>query len=314
MKRSVGWAVTDSGRVIVSRVAARNLRKRLVVVWSELRAACRPRHEPERIHQVRVACRRTLAAFEAFRELVPPKQGKWFEKRLRKIRRAAGETRDLDVLIGRLAEERLDAQAERAKRRLLVMLGQRRDESRQPLREVLQRLEAVDWSGRIERVVERVAEAEIDKSFADFARHGLRPTLRRFFSRADRRQADAEEIHRLRIEGKKLRYAMEIFAVAFPPAVRTACLKALEEMQQSLGQFTDHAAAADRFRRWARESGAGPDHKTLVGLRKREEALADRARKAFSKWWTRSRRLSLRESFSQTLERHAACPNTTARQ
>lgn len=306
MKRSVGWAVTDSGKTRVSRVAARNLRKRLEVVWSEMQAACRPRHDPERIHQVRVASRRTLAAFEAFRDVVPPKQGKWFGKWLRKIRRAAGETRDLDVLLERLAKERLDDQAERAKSRLLVMLRQRRDDSRQPLREVLLRLKAADWPGRVERLVETVADADIEESFVDFASHGLGPTLRRFFARADRRQTDADEIHQLRIEGKKLRYAMEIFAVAFPAAVRSACLKALEELQGSLGQFMDHAAAADRFRRWARESGAGPDRKTLVRLRKREDALADQAGKAFSKWWTRSRRRRLRASFSQTLETRRA--------
>ena len=65
----------------------------------------------------------------------------------------------------------------------------------------------------------------------------------------------ADEIHRLRIAGKKLRYALEIFAVALPVATQTGSLDALETLQETLGTFTDHAAAADRFRRWAREDG-----------------------------------------------------------
>ena len=60
--------VTDGGWTPVVKVAARTLRKRLEAVWRELGAACRTRHEPERVHQLRVATRRTLATLTAFRE------------------------------------------------------------------------------------------------------------------------------------------------------------------------------------------------------------------------------------------------------
>ena len=142
MNRTSTWLVTDGGRTPVVKVAARSLRKRLEAVWRELGAACRPRHDPERVHQLRVATRRTLAALTAFRGVIPGKQRIWFEKRLRRIRRAAGSTRDLDVLTGRLQDEAVEptpastrqTRAALVRDRLVTMLAKRRDVSRQPIR------------------------------------------------------------------------------------------------------------------------------------------------------------------------------------
>jgi len=309
MKRSVAWTVTEGGRVPVARVAARTLRKRLETVWSELRGACRQRHDPERVHQLRVATRRTLAALAVFRDLVPARRRRWFEKRLRRIRRAAGMTRDLDVLTGHLtepaaAEPRL--LAARARRRLVTMLAKRRDLSREPIRQVREALLAADWPGRVERLIDGIGRRDSSEPFAAYARRRFPVLLERFFSRADRKLTDAAEIHRLRIAGKKLRYALEIFAPVFPAATRTACEEALEMLQETLGRFTDHAAAADRFRRWSREEGVGADRETLAALRRLEARRAEKARRAFVKWWKPGRRRELRKRFEQTLDRESA--------
>jgi CHAD domain-containing protein len=313
MKRSVAWTVTEGGRVPVARVAARTLRKRLETVWSELRGACRQRHDPERVHQLRVATRRTLAALAVFRDLVPARRRRWFEKRLRRIRRAAAMTRDLDVLTGHLSEPAAaDRAAEprllaaRARRRLVTMLAKRRDLSREPIRQVREACLAADWPGRVERLIEGIGRRDSSEPFAAYARWRFPVLLERFFSRADRKLTDAAEIHRLRIAGKKLRYALEIFAPVFPAATRTACLEALEMLQETLGRFTDHAAAADRFRRWAREDGVGADRETLAALRRLEDRRAEKARRAFVKWWKPGRRRELRRRFEQTLERESA--------
>jgi triphosphatase len=313
MKRSVAWTVTEGGRAAVARVASRTLRKRLETVWSELRAACRQRHDPERVHQLRVATRRTLAALAVFRDLVPARRRRWFEKRLRRIRRAAGTTRDLDVLTGHLAEPAAaDCEAEprllaaQARRRLVTMLAKRRDLSREPIRQVREALLAADWPGRVERLIDGISRRDSSEPFAAYARRRFPVLLERFFSRADRKLTDAAEIHRLRIAGKKLRYALEIFATVFPPAIRVACQEALERLQETLGQFTDHAAAADRFRRWAREDGVGADRETLAALRRLEDRRAEKARRAFVKWWKPGRRRELRKRFEETLERESA--------
>jgi CHAD domain-containing protein len=312
MKRSVAWAVKDSGKLPVTRVAARTLRKRLETVWSELRAASRRQHDPERVHQLRVATRRTLASLTAFQDLVPKKQRRWFEKRLRCIRHAAGATRDLDVLRDALSRKALPGDKHSlpvtldARKRLVAMLAKRRDVARESIREIREALIADDWPGRVERLLATVASRASNDSFLAYARHRFPELLERFFKRADRKLVTADEIHQLRIAGKKLRYALEIFAVAFPAATQTASLDALETLQETLGTFTDHAAAADRFRRWAREDGVGVDQATLVALRRHEDHRAEKARRVFAAWWKPSRRRALRRSLEPTFERVSA--------
>ena len=309
MARSNSWAVAETGKAPVVQVAERTLRKRLEAVWSELAAACRPSHDPERVHRLRVATRRTLAAFAAFRGLVPASERDWFEKRLRRIRRAAGDTRDLDVLTGRLEREsprtgggdQRSARASRARERLVAMLAKRRDVSRRPIQEVRDELRTADWAGRVETLLDEVAGCGRAESFAAYGRRRFRRLLEDFFRRADRRLKDAADIHRLRIEGKKLRYALEIFAAVFPAAELAACHDNLEQLQETLGEFTDHASAADRFRRWSREKGVGPDRRTLADLRRLEDERAEVAKQAFIKWWKPSRRRALRRSFERPL-------------
>lgn len=311
MKPSNRWAVNDGGRVPVGRVAKRTLRRRLEAVWKELpRAGSEKHRDPESVHQLRVASRRAIAAIDAFRDLLPAKQREWFEKQLRRVRRAAGEARDLDVLTDRLAGTTAGdhgaGRTGRARSRLVAMLSKQRDVSRQPIRDRYERLLERDWPGHLERLLDALPAGDGQPTFGEYARRRFRPMVGRFFDSADRRLRSAEEIHALRIEGKRLRYALEIFATVFPARVRNRCYESLERLQETLGDFTDHASAADRFRRWADDKNAATNRDTLERLRDEEETLADQARRVFAKWWNPSRRRALRRSFEQTLRRRSA--------
>jgi CHAD domain-containing protein len=283
-------------------MAAKTLRRRLDAVWSELRRACDSGADAEHVHRLRVATRRALAAFEAFHPLLPARRRAWFEKRLRRLRRAAGETRDLDVLTDRLAT----STASRARSRLVAMLAKQRTKSCIPILEQRERLLEDDWQGRVSQLLERVRSRRRQPAFGSFARRRFKPMIKAFFAKADRKLRDADEIHELRIAGKKLRYALEIFATVFPLRVRSRCQESLEQLQETLGGFTDHAAAADRFARWARSPDAGANRKLLAELCRDENTQADRARKVFSSWWKPSRRRTLRRRFERTLQRHSA--------
>ena len=129
MAASDRWIVNDDHRLSVGQLAATTLRRRFDAVWTELRAACDMPDHAEHVHQLRVATRRTLAAFDAFHAVIPAKRRAWFEKRLRRLRRTAGEARDLDVLTDRLAHD-----AARARSRLVAMLSKQRRKSRAPIR------------------------------------------------------------------------------------------------------------------------------------------------------------------------------------
>jgi CHAD domain-containing protein len=309
MAGSNPWVVTDPGTRPAACVAADLLRRRLRFVWKDLRAACRKEHDSKRLHQLRVATRRTIAALEACGDLVPEKKRRWFSKRLGRIRRAAGETRDLDVLLARLANQPAPAAAAGMDPGqwpwLLGKLWRHRERSRRPLQKLLAKLSAASWPRRVDRLCRRALASATGESFADFASRSLAPILEQFCVRADRRCVGTQAMHQLRIEGKRLRYAVEVLGVALPQTARTAGLAALEEMQESLGAFVDHAAAADRFRRLAREA-AGSDRRLLASLAQQEERLAETARTAFSRWWTVARRQRLIRSFQPETRRSRA--------
>ena len=301
MAASDKWIVSDHRDLPVGQVAAATLRTRFDAVWVELRAACAMPHHAEHVHQLRVATRRAIAACDVFRDAIPAKRRDWFEKRLRRLRRIAGEARDLDVLTARLTND----DAALARSRLVAMLSKQRQTSRAPIREQLEKFIDIDWPSRVDRLIANVRERRRQSDFRSFARRRFKPMVASFFENADRKLRRSDEIHALRIEGKKLRYALEIFAPVFPDRGLSRCQKSLEQLQKTLGDFTDHASAADRFGRWARSADAGPNRDMLVSLCDDENRQADVARKAFSKWWNPSRRRSLRRRFEHTLRRSA---------
>jgi CHAD domain-containing protein len=300
MAASDRWIVNDDHRLSVGQLAATTLRRRFDAVWTELRAACDMPDHAEHVHQLRVATRRTLAALDAFHAVIPAKRRAWFEKHLRRLRRTAGEARDLDVLTARLTND-----AARARSRLVAMLSKQRRKSRAPIRAQFEDLVDVDWCCRVDRLLNNVHVRRRRSDFRSYARRHFKPMIAAFFAKADHKLHNDDEIHSLRIEGKKLRYALEIFAPALPARARARCQESLERLQKTLGDFTDHAAAADRFGRWARSADAGPNRDMLVSLRDDETRQADIARKAFSKWWNPSRRRSLRRRFARTMRRSA---------
>lgn len=308
--RKRNWLVLDARSAPVGRVAARTIRSRLDAVWSELAAAVRNPGDVESVHRLRVVTRRTLAALDVFADVLPPRRSAWFARRLREIRRAAGDARDLDVLAGRLAArptgDRPSSKAASARARLVAMLGMQRDVSRRPIRDLRERLVAAGWEDRVEDLLARIPAGTRQPSFADYARARFKPLVSRFFDKADRRLRDDDDVHRLRIAGKKLRYALEIFAPVLPQRSRVRCQDALERLQETLGEFTDHASAADRFRRLARDGRTGLDRRAIDDMRRRESALAADARKAFVKWWDGTRRRDLRRTIERSLGRRSA--------
>ena len=301
MAASKKWLVSDDHRLPVGQIAAQTLRTRFDAVWTELRASCTMPDNADHVHQLRVATRRTLAAFDAFHAILPAKRRDWFEKRLRRLRRAAGEARDLDVLTARLAGNN----AVWARSRLIAMLSKQRRRSRGPIQEQFDKLVEAGWTSRVDRLLEDVCSRRRRLGFRTFARRRFKPMIASFFQQADHKLHDQDEIHSSRIEGKKLRYSLEIFASVFPARALARCQESLEQLQKTLGEFTDHASAANRFKRLARTAEAGPNNDMLVSLRDDENRQAAIARKAFSKWWSPVRRRSLRRRFERTLRRTA---------
>jgi triphosphatase len=87
---------------------------------------------------------------------------------------------------------------------------------------------------------------------------------------------DARRRHRLRIQAKKLRYAVEFFASLFvskrAAKRRKQLLPALERLQDGLGDLNDIAVDEERIREMSLRYRSNPNRVFAAGLLTREEA------------------------------------------
>src|SRR5262245_27990506 len=106
MAASAKWIEGIGPESAVDDAARRSLEPRLSTVAHCLPLAAHlAEHDIEHVHRLRVATRRASAALKLYRDLLPRRARRWVKKRLRKIRRAAGDARDFDVLATRLVED-----------------------------------------------------------------------------------------------------------------------------------------------------------------------------------------------------------------
>ena len=236
--------------------------------------------DSEHVHQLRVGTRRARAALDIFAGCLPLKDYKAARKRLRGVRRGAGEARDWDVFLAGLA--RLEpARATQPKGKpakaiangnvengeFSLRLSSSAVKKARPGFDFLigyalaQRLVAQshlqeaagDYPFSFDRVVADTVAAVVKpnhpqlRTLADLARPSLAELLGRFSEAAAEDLEDYVHLHQVRILGKRLRYAMEVFADCFVPAFREQYYPAIEEMQTILGNANDSYVASSRL-------------------------------------------------------------------
>jgi CHAD domain-containing protein len=288
-------------------VARRALQARLAAVLQYLPAAAE-HGEGEQVHQLRVATRRAAATLDLFADLLPKRSSEWLGEKLKRIRRAAGEARDLDVLHQRLEKKHADV----TKDHLLEHLRERRQKAQRRVRAVHRSLAR---KGRLARRLDKLlrclrfrgreGDGPWSETFGDWARLRLRPVLERFFQATPAPDADVEALHQLRIRGKELRYVMELLAGAFPASFRDRDYPVVELLQDRLGTINDHATALVRLRRRLKKA-EGPEKEDLHTLLDREAVDLEQARREFLAWWTPLRQAELRRRLEEALEDHHA--------
>ena len=88
----------------------------------------------------------------------------------------------------------------------------------------------------------------------------------KFFEATESDLATDEALHALRIRSKKVRYTMEIVAVAFDSAFREKLYPQMTVLQDVLGTVNDHATALTLFGQWLSKSEAVAERAFLEGL------------------------------------------------
>jgi CHAD domain-containing protein len=97
------WIEGETALERPSVVAVRTLQNRLGAVLQLLSlAAEKAEEDTEYVHELRVRTRRATAALSLYEDLMPRRRFSWMKKQLKRVRRAANDARDCDVLIERL--------------------------------------------------------------------------------------------------------------------------------------------------------------------------------------------------------------------
>ena len=186
--------------------------------------------DPEFLHQLRVGLRRLRSALRAFNSLLARKEVKRVTHTLRKVTPRLGAARDWDVLVARLEAGGELEMLQKARRK--------RDEARRVARRAL-------LSKAFAKVPAEAAALTVSpqrKSLAEVGASALTRAHRKLTSAAqDIDWADAKARHAVRIRVKRLRYACEFFAAAFPGQSTQTYVAKLKELQDIFGELNDLA-------------------------------------------------------------------------
>jgi len=305
MSRKNKWIAADSPEQPAVEVAAAALKNRLSAMWRCLPLAAEHADDDvEYVHQLRVSSRRAMIAVETFACFMPERQAQWFQKKVRKVRRAAGAARDLDVLAVRL-HDRFGDDASPGVQELLACVAMHRREAQPAIRKIYRRLRERDFRRRSRKLLAKLAprdpEIECEPDFLTVARRGMRKVADAFFDAAQGNLADVAQLHLFRIAGKELRYALEIFAAAFGPELVEQVYPQIVELQERIGAVNDHAAACAEMTTWSDRLQSSEAQSLLRQLIAEETHARDQALAAFPQFWTPDRKQRLRHQLQREL-------------
>lgn len=202
-------------------------------------------HDPENLHQHRVAARRTRAFLRAARRYLDPAWRRSLDDALGRLAEATGPVRDLDVLLDRLGDEleHVEEIDQAAKELILERLEAERERAR---RELLEALESRDYRFALARL--RVPPSLAEGVDGIPLERLSRKEFRRLAKLVDRLGKTPEEgaIHGLRIALKRARYTAELAAPK--GGGRKRFLADARVLQDLLGEHQDAVVTEERLR------------------------------------------------------------------
>lgn len=243
------WIAGLKAGTPLAEAARRTLRVRLGTVGEFLECALtKPEHDSEYVHQLRVGTRRAVAALELFAACVPHGTYRRARKRLRRLRRAAGTARDWDVFLA--------ARRSRAGRGLLstFALGQRAA-AQQTLQAAAEQFPFGfdQFAQELVALIDEPHHTNRQLALRDLAKRLLSDLAQQFHDALTQTDAGHEQLHRVRIVGKALRYTTEIVGNAFASRLREQVYPAVETLQDILGRVNDARVALrnlEELQRW----------------------------------------------------------------
>jgi triphosphatase len=307
--------VVDASMTIVE-VALVNLR-RYMAAWLLHEAGARLGHDPEELHDLRVAGRRLDAILRQFQAFLPA-EFLTVRATLKTALSALGHVRDLDVALGELQDfGRKLAKADRVG--LEPLKKHWLSERERSRAQMLSVLDSVWVQKNLRDLITMIgAPGAASETSADSALQASARLIRRRFRKlrkqADRLGSDSstEEYHGVRGQVKKLRYALEAVAALYgKPAAQL--IRALRRWQESLGVQQDAAVAMRRLNTLAgaRRKSLPPETLFLMGrLAEHHLGAAAQAQKRYATGYRKVRQKwkKLRTTFEKSTSNATLTP------
>jgi CHAD domain-containing protein len=251
--------------------------------------AVRVGSDPEDLHKLRVAVRRSRAALREARSLLGEERGRELRDELKWLGRQLGPARDLDVLTARLRIEaaELDGPDAIPAGKIVTQLESEREAAQAAVLETLESTRYAALLGMLEETVSAPPVASSDISLSAVARREFRKLERQVKTLGVAPSNDA--LHRARIQAKRLRYATELSAQLLGKDGERV-VSAAKQFQDVVGAHQDAVVAEERIRaavRRARGVGSGLAAGRLI---ERERARRTEARADLPQAWKRLRK------------------------
>jgi CHAD domain-containing protein len=222
--------------------------------------------DTEFLHDLRVATRRTRTCIGQLRDVFPVDALAPFAEEFRWLATATNPCRDLDVFVRDLAQRRSSLDPAHGEA-LAPVIGRVRTERDAAHRELVAALESSRFATLVRRWKRLLSRRLLGGErglvpVVEVASERVLHAYRRLSSRARALGPDAPaaDLHRLRIDAKKLRYLLEFFATLWHAESAGALVAELKLVQDSLGDYHDAWLQHERLSRLAEDvlrAGAG---------------------------------------------------------
>jgi CHAD domain-containing protein len=243
--------------------------------------------DPEFLHDLRVAVRRTRSVLGESKHVLPTAIGAEARERFKTLGRATGPARDLDVYVIEWPTYTagLDAGTREALQPALDLLCRHRDEAQHELVRLLEAAQAEGWTDRWRSwlhgaVTDPDQGRDQHRPLGDHVAERIDEAHRRLVEHGRRIGPDspAEALHDLRKDAKRLRYLLECFGSILPDKPRDRFVKRLKALQTNLGEHQDAEVHVQHLREVSHElHGGGASPATLMASGQLAEQL-DRRR------------------------------------
>lgn len=228
-------------------------------------------HDIEFLHDYRVALRKIRSVLSLFAGVYVEKTTIELKERFSGLMSHTGQLRDLDVYLAekekffRLLPKSLHSGLEP----LFTSFEQQRKKEHETLKTYL---ESKEYKQEIDELTKIFSSRKkpkrgpkADLAALEYSRELIWKRYRKVCKIAAGidDQTDDAEVHRLRIQCKKLRYLMEFFGPVFPGKQFLGVLRPLKKLQDNLGLFNDYSVQQDNLRALLDDLDRGPETEHL---------------------------------------------------